>query len=354
MKIQMQGSEWFDSRPGGLNRYFTNLSGALADLGVANIKAVAFGQVKDSYQETWGAPGRTPRNIIRSRSRRAGDVRPDILDRHFALYGYWPTGSRRVFHFHGPWAEESVVSGASPLRVLAKRSVEKAAYRNIDAAVVLSASFKELLHDDYQVPLNKIHIIQPGVSMVSPNLSSTDRQSDRPLVVCVRRLEKRMGIDVLLESWRQVVRSLPDARLAIVGVGSQDADLRALAQKLPIGSVQFMGRLSDEMLDEIYAKSWMTVVPSVALEGFGLISIESQARGRPVVVTNVGGLAGTVAGLDTSLVVPPASSEALAERIIGALEGNRPSSEQCIASAGRFNWENVARQHLSLYQELAN
>ncbi|MCM0621836.1 glycosyltransferase [Nocardioides sp. BSK12Z-4] len=163
-----------------------------------------------------------------------------------------------------------------------------------------------------------------------------------------------MGIDVLLESWRQVVRSLPDARLAIVGVGSQDADLRALAQKLPIGSVQFMGRLSDEMLDEIYAKSWMTVVPSVALEGFGLISIESQARGRPVVVTNVGGLAGTVAGLDTSLVVPPASSEALAERIIGALEGNRPSSEQCIASAGRFNWENVARQHLSLYQELAN
>ena len=67
------------------------------------------------------------------------------------------------------------------------------------------------------------------------------------------------------------------------------------------------------------------MVPTVALEGFGLITVESLSAGTPVLVTPVGGLPEAVAGLSQDLVLPSTGANAIADGIDGALSGRHPT-----------------------------
>jgi hypothetical protein len=162
-----------------------------------------------------------------------------------------------------------------------------------------------------------------------------------------------MGIHVLLRAWDAVVAAHPDAELRIVGTGSEEHNLRdqAAAGARP-SSVTFTGRVSDASLHDEYAAATLTVVPSIGLEGFGLISLESLASGRAPIVTDCGGLPDGVRALDPTLIVPPGDAEALAQRIYSALNGNRPSSDECRRHAESFSWAVAANRHLALYEEL--
>ena len=348
----MTGSEWFDSRPGGLNRYFTELYEALRRHGNTDVEAIAFGSPVRSGR-TWGATGQSlPKRVVSSRV----DVREfDIVDRHFGLYGSARWNAQRrpraasVVHFHGPWAEESAASGGVALANGLKRAVENQRYRSADALVVLSEAFKTLLVDTYGVDKSKVQVIPPGVR---PRLAARAQPaSDELVVLCVRRLERRMGIDTLLDAWGIVSASLPNAELRIVGAGSEDENLRQQAGAVS-GAVRFLGKVTDEVLADEYQRSTITVVPSRELEGFGLIALESLAQGKAPIVTDCGGLPDSVRGLDPSLIVGRESPVAMAERIIGALKGHRPTPHACISHAATFSWERAALAHLSLYEGL--
>ena len=89
----------------------------------------------------------------------------------------------------------------------------------------------------------------------------------------------------------QVQRSHPDAILLIADQGEELGRLTALAARLPDPShVRFLGRISDEDLVLLYQAADCSVVPTSALEGFGLVTLESLACGKPAVVTDVGAL----------------------------------------------------------------
>jgi glycosyltransferase involved in cell wall biosynthesis len=352
MKMLMTGSEWFESRPGGLNRYFNDFYGAMSRMASVQVDAVAFGD-PPATGLTWGAPGgNTARRFL------ASSVDPrgyDVIDRHFSLYGRSRTftkssGALSVVHFHGPWAAESAAAGGASIGNRMKALLENARYLRADVLVVLSEYFQELLVEQYGVDHTKVRVIAPGVTL--PTFDPAVIPSVRPIVLCVRRLEKRMGIDVLIDSWDIVKRAFPDAELRVVGEGSQSAALRAQAAGTD-GSITFLGRVSDAVLAEEYTKATATVVPSLELEGFGLIALESLARGRAPIVTDCGGLPESVRGLDPSLVVPRASREALGVRLVEALSGKLPSAEACAAHASTFGWDVAARRHLSLYEEMS-
>lgn len=354
----MTGSEWFNTRAGGLNRYFSDLYGALRNLNEAEVDAAAFG-VSPEGEVSWGpAAGGTVRRVQATR-RATTDLRNvDIVDFHFALYGPRISqikGAVKVVHFQGPWAEESRASGDRRLSILVKRQVELARYRKVDHFIVLSAPFRDVLVDQYGVPADAISILSPGVDL--ERFSSRNRcpitVSANPVVLCVRRLERRMGIDVLINSWRDVALVYPHAQLRIVGTGNEEDSLRALALRSPYSSqIHFLGRVGDTELIEEYERSTITVVPTRELEGFGLIALESMAIGKPPIVTDCGGLPDAVRGLDPSLIVPIENQDALARRIIAALKGDRPSADLCVRHAQAFSWREVARRHIDLYQNL--
>ena len=110
--------------------------------------------------------------------------------------------------------------------------------------------------------------------------------------------------------------------------------------------VRFLGRISDDELVNLYQAADVNVVPSVALEGFGLIVLEAAACGTPSVVTRVGGLPEAIRGLDASLVVEPGSPDALADRLLGPL----PTRSQARAFAEDHSWHDVGARHLQIYE----
>ena len=359
MQIDMTGSEWFESRSGGLNRYFDDLYRALARRQDVSVQATAFGTapaMENAY--SWGPIGGGTRARVASSRRVVGEKNADVVDRHFALYGAAKRTYRgnplEIVHFHGPWAAESHAAGAWRGSVEAKRIFEGFRYKGADHFIVLSESFKDVLVTDYKVTDDNVTVLAPGVD-VERFEHRPDPSSSKQIVLCVRRLERRMGIDVLIRAWADIVTRVPHAELHVVGTGTYEQELRELAQ---LGqnseSIVFHGRLSDQALQRAYASATCTVVPTLALEGFGLIALESLAVGRPVVVTDCGGLPEAVSGLDATLIVPAGSVEALAERLVTALQGVRPSGTACRTYAEGFAWSQVADRHVELYSSLAS
>lgn len=125
---------------------------------------------------------------------------------------------------------------------------------------------------------------RPPAEDVRPDLPPlvADLPGSAPLVVCVGRLCHRKGQDVLLASWEQVLRRVPNARLVLVGDGPGADALRAAA---PV-SVRFAGDQADAA--PWYRAADLVVVPS-RRESMALTPLEAMACGRPVVVTDVAG-----------------------------------------------------------------
>jgi glycosyltransferase involved in cell wall biosynthesis len=160
-----------------------------------------------------------------------------------------------------------------------------------------------------------------------------------------------MGLDILLRAWHEVQARRPDAVLLVAGEGRERVRLEALRARLPYpDGVRFVGQVTDDELTVLYQAADVSVVPTRALEGFGLVTLESMACGTPPIVTDVGGLPDGVVGLDPTLVVPAEDPEALAARILAAAEGHAPSPPACRAHAETFSWAEVARRHLELYR----
>jgi len=165
-----------------------------------------------------------------------------------------------------------------------------------------------------------------------------------------------MGLDVLLDAWADLVHSVDvPIVLCIVGAGPQRDSLEAQCAELGLdGVVRFAGRVDDEELVHHYRAADVSIVPSVALEGFGLVVLESLATGTPVVASALDGLSEALGDLAPDLLVPPGDPVLLAERLRNALTGVEPlpTSETCRRYAEGFSWTEVARRHLALYRHL--
>ncbi len=352
---------WFPDDTGGLNRYFRGLLDALASID-ASTSAVVLGPAHGVPTRVKVA-GHSEEMLLRRllAFARAAWRRPspDVVDAHFAPYALLPAmfGPLRklplVVHFHGPWALEGRVGGDRAFVAVAKALIERAVYRRADEAVVLSRAFGRVLVDRYGVSPWRVNVIPPGVDLqrFSPGDRDQARRelnlpSDAWVVLTVRRLVARMGLEVLLDAWRAL--SITDGTLLIVG----DGPLRAELEQRSPANVRFIGRVADDALPAYYRAADVLAVPSRSLEGFGLVVLESLACGTPVIVTDVGGLPETVNGLEGDLIVPARNPQALGQRLADAASGSKPlpTPEQTRAHAETFKWPEVAERHRAVYR----
>jgi glycosyltransferase involved in cell wall biosynthesis len=357
------GLGWSPDQPGGLNRFFRDLLHALGDP-----PAVVVGPGDDAPMSTAVVAEHDAPLVMRIRefSRAVSRLRPgtDVVDAHFALYAAAPVlfgAARRaplVVHFQGPWARESTAVGEQPRAITAVRqAIERSVYRRANRAVTLSGAFARILVDDYGVEPWRVRILQPGVDLdrFQPGDRADARAalgigSDTTVVLAVRRLVPRTGVDVLVDAWSAVVG---DAVLLIAGDGPERARVEARAHEFGLDNVRFFGPVPDSELVALYQAADVCVVPSVALEGFGLVVLESLACGTPVVVSDVGGLPEAVAGIADDLVVPAGDAGALGEMLGGVVAGRAPlpSRDACRAHAELFAWPGVAAATQRIYAE---
>jgi glycosyltransferase involved in cell wall biosynthesis len=174
--------------------------------------------------------------------------------------------------------------------------------------------------------------------------------ADAPVLLTVRNLEARMGLDLLLRAVALVRSRVPGLRLLVGGSGSRRGELEALAASLGLGNhVRFLGFVPEGDLPRYYQAADLFVLPTRELEGFGLVAAEALACGTPVVGTPVGAIPEVLAGLDPDLVTDGLAPEALARRLGERLEraaGDAAAADafrrRCRAYAvERFAWDAV-------------
>ncbi|HWH28216.1 MAG TPA: glycosyltransferase family 4 protein [Mycobacteriales bacterium] len=336
-------------QPGGLNRYVAETGRALRRQGWA-VRTVT-------------VPPSAPlaaRLVSAARVAARSAAATDVVAVHFALYAWWPVvaGALRrhplVAHVHGPWADEGD-DRASARRL--KRAVERAVYRRALRVVVLSDAVRDVVVAGYGVDPARVLVLPPGVDRDRFAPGPVDRAAlglpgDVPVVLAVRRLVPRMGLPVLVDALADV----PGAHLAVVGDGPERAALEQRAARRGVAArTTFAGRVADDDLVRWYRAADVTVVPSVAHEGWGLVVDESLATGTPVVASRHGGLPAALAGLGGAGLVPPGDPAALAARLREALDGTRPlpATEACRDSTAGRDWAAVAARLERVYRAVA-
>ena len=192
-----------------------------------------------------------------------------------------------------------------------------------------------------------------------------------PLVGVVARLEPEKGHRTLLEAWPLVLERVPNARLLIIGEGSQRAALEDQAEQMnllgehcsddrcvgtrrarPDASVLFTGLRDD--VPAVTAALDVAVLPSYR-EAQGLALLEAMALRRPVVATAVGGVPEMVEHEQTGLLVPPRDPVALGAAIARVLT-DHPLADM-LARAGHdfvhahFSLDEMVRAVSSIYDE---
>ncbi len=374
------GTGWFAEKPGGLERVFYGLLKYLGGfriearglvVGSAEIQTLSGGQVYSF------APANAPLPVRWFRVRRAlrdllTEKSADLISAHFALYafpvldiiGKLPL----VVHFHGSWALESEVEASSGfvsrLSARLKWLVEKLVYRRAARFIVLSQAFKTVLHETYGVPKERIDVIPGGIDTAAYDTGLSVREAraalewpaERRILLTVRRLVKRQGLENLLTAVAELRTRHPDVLLFIGGTGPLTEALTAQIEMLGLAEhVKLLGFIPDDKLALTYAAADLSVVPTVAHEGFGLITVESLAAGTPVLVTPVGGLPEVVAGLAPELILGGSEVPDLVSGLDGALSGTMtlPSREECqqYARVG-FDYRTVAERTAAVYREV--
>ena len=369
------GMGWFGEKAGGLNRLYAHLLDELARDGVELHGLVAGSP--DVARASRGlarafAPDDAPL-LARMRALRAAASawlreRPDaLIVSHFALNAFPVLSAARrhplVVHFQGPWGEESRVEGEGALAVLAKETVERAVYRRASHAIVLSTAFRDVLAQRYGVPDHRIHVIPGGVDVdrfaVAKSRDECRRAlgwpEGRPIVLCVRRLVRRVGVDTLVDAAAELRRRVPEALVLIAGRGplKEELETRIVARGLA-NHVRLLGFVPDGALPAAYRAADLTVVPTAALEGFGLVTVESLAAGTPCVVTPVGGLTDVVSPFAPQLVTRSPGAADVADTLAGALRGELalPSAARCASYArDGFDWPVVAARVRAVYEQ---
>lgn len=366
-RVLVLGLGWFPDSRGGLDRYVGELVSRMAETVAVVIGPAAAAPARvHAVSSHDAALSSRLRAVARAATAVSGVT--DVVDAHFALYAALPLliGRLRrrplVVHFHGPWADEVALQNrGSSLAYGARRAVERAVGRRAAAVVVLSDAFASVVVEHMEVSRSRVVVIPPGVDRdhFSPGSKARAREQlglppDAWVAVAVRRLVPRTGVDVLIDAW-DALASDPGAVLVIAGDGPARADLVERAR--PHGDrVRFMGAVTDDDLVELYRAADVCVVPSRALEGFGLVVLEALSCGTPVLVTDVGGLREAVAGLGDDLVVPPDRPADLGARLVGARDGSRPlpAPDACRASTAASSWDAVVARHRAVYRRVGS
>ena len=375
MKVLQIGASWFSYKFTGLERYYAELVTRLPALGaevvgaiyelkdapnVKGLKLVSLGSQDKSVARQFLDQRRILRGCLRED--------PDIVASH-CTPSLFPSlsqlGSRPlVCHVHGPRYLERIVEGANPFSVWLSKYIEQRVYARSDQFITLSQYMKRMLVDTYGIQEARISVIPGGVSVDQFRQSVSRREArlqlalplDRPIILTVRRLERRMGLHNLIAAIREIAQTLPEVLLLIAGKGTlrNELDERIRSGKLS-PNIWLMGAVTDQVLPVLYRAADFSIVPSTDYEGFGLTLIESLASGTPVLGTPVGAIPEVLRPLSESLLLEDVSAQSLVEGIRDVLFRKRilPSMESCEEYATQnYAWPIIARKIHTAYKNV--
>ncbi len=378
---------WHDDQPGGATKLSTDFARFLASRGhrvayicpspSANGTALMTEGVELHRYPSPSAPSPSLRNLkehwratqqIAMRVTRATPVKALLGHsplQYLAASGRLGPDVRRCYGVHSPF-EAELREGATGVPTLKQRTfwrgarwIERRLLQVSDVVHYDSAFTKKYMEDHYPQATRGKGIVLPGwVDDGRFRPSSTNRDELRrrlgapwvagsPTFFTLRRLVPRMGLDTLLEAAAQLATRGRKFRLVVGGDGPERPALEAQTAALGIGDrVAFLGRVPEEDLVDAFAAADCFVLPTRALECFGLIVLESFACGIPVVGVPVGSIPEVMGPDWQAWLATDNSAPAIAERMDDVLSGRLTADPRALrARAATFSMAVVAERH---------
>jgi len=303
----------------------------------------------------------------------------DLLHSHYWISGQlgWLISERHkmplvhTMHTMAKVKNLSLAEGEKPepqTRAIGEEQVVGASAAMIANTAAEAASLVSL----YNACPDRVFVVPPGVDLTTYKVGSGKKaarkklniKDDALMLTFVGRIQPHKGPEVLIRAVAEMVKHNPGlrSRLKTViiggasGNGSQEPDrLKGLTIFLGINDVvEFVPPTPREDLSDWYRASDLVCVPSYS-ESFGLVALEAQACGTPVVATAVGGLRTAVAdGISGSLVDghDPRAWSAVVSRLLMEPERRLLLSMGAIEHASHFGWDSTARGMLDVYDRV--
>jgi len=199
-----------------------------------------------------------------------------------------------------------------------------------------------------------VMILYAGIDIELINKTLPETSADK-YIISLRRLDPTKGVDVLIKSFFKINKIYSNLRLIIAGDGSELNKLKKLVCELKlVKKVDFIGPIELTKAISLLKSAELTVVPSLSESG-GLINIEAQASGCPVVATRVGGIPEYVLDQVSGLLCEPNNIEDLTGNILKILEDKLLKNNLIRGGyihAKKFDWKTLAPQYLLHYKDL--
>ncbi|MFQ5744367.1 MAG: glycosyltransferase family 4 protein [Acidobacteriota bacterium] len=315
--------------------------------------------------------GRSLRNLLK-------DWRPDIVNLHQPFTGLplllsWP-GQRPaiVYTFLSPASAEYLRQPAVQDRLsrglLARcwhESVKSRLMRWVEGAVLRRARGIIVLSDFSKQQLRSFHPHSSGISIRRiPGGVDTQRFSPaadrsrlakqlglpegKKILLTVRNLEPRCGVENLLNAVAELVKRRRDFLLLVAGQGPLFERLQATVESMNLSAVvQLLGFVPEQRLVDLYRVAELYVQPDTELQGFGLTIVEALACGTPVLATPVGGALETLASLSAESLFSNSEPQRMARELDHLLDDTELlgcRSELRRFAESRFSWRSTVEQ----------
>jgi glycosyltransferase involved in cell wall biosynthesis len=176
----------------------------------------------------------------------------------------------------------------------------------------------------------------------------------RPRLLSTRNFEPLYNVACTLRAFRVVQDRSPEATLTLVGGGSEEPALRALAGRLGLKHVTFAGRVSPETIADYYT-AHDVYIQSPNIDNMPTSVLEAYASGLPVVSTEAGGVPAILTNGEHGLLAPLNDHQTLATRVLSLLDDPalaRRLTRAAYSACQECTWPRVRRQWLHLYQSV--
>lgn len=296
--------------------------------------------------------------------------RPDVVMIQQSLAGFGPLLFRRkrvrawIYNCHSLAHEEYLTRntpnpgmGAGLLYTLHAKMrfwIERWTMCRSTSVIVESQFMKERVISNHQVPQERIYLI-PAAADTSRFKPSADRKSlrarmrlpeDHIILFTVRNLVPRMGLENLIKAVKEI--EISDCKLLVIigGEGPLRQSLEQLTRTLNLESkVIHKGFIPENDLAAYYQSADLVVMPTYALEGFGLVTVEALACGTPVLGTPVGATPEILGQIDPRLVAKGNDYRSIAEALMNIL---------LLIRGNPVEWNKLGKKGLQRVQEIYN
>jgi len=293
------------------------------------------------------------------------DTRWDIIHIHMPVEGrivfkLIGKGPRYVYTVHSPSVMEQQFNWSHQgIRGRVKKLLGTAPLRRIEGTLLRNADCIQALSEFTKAAIEKFHGIGFKTRVI-PHWCREDfvREhskeqararllwpQDAKIIFTIRHFRPRYGLDTAIRAAAPLLGEHPNLRFILGGCGPLLDSMKLLAKRLGVDDkLSFLGRLSDDTLRLCYEAADLFVLPTRALECFGLIVLEAYAYGLPIISTDAGSLPELIGPLAPDMLVRAGSVDDLREKIKAFLNGslNPPTSEKIIDYVrSRYSFEAV-------------